>query len=102
MKPAKVPADLRPFVPIAEKWGAVNGNSEVYALADRAKANPKEMAELRSFASQFSRGPQAAFRQWRTTTSITESHEYAKFYFLFMLLDDLDIKLAEGPMSEPP
>ncbi len=91
MDPAKVPEPLKPFVPLFEKWGDARSDFSRYALADRAKANPAEMAELRDFHMRLSRIDLSSCQEW-LDGPLTESYERAKIYFTYLLFDELEIK----------
>jgi hypothetical protein len=69
----------------------------VYRLADFAEEHEECLAELELFATAWQPECGKHFDEWSDRTSLTESHEYAKFYFLLLFLDTLEVRFPKGP-----
>ena len=101
MNPANVPPELRPLIPLAQRWGAVCSNSERYEVADFADEDDARLTELTQFASRWTPLVNTAFDDWSDRTSLTESPEFCKFYFLLMMLDEMEIRISGEPRPDP-
>jgi hypothetical protein len=100
MDPAKLPAALRPFLPLFEKWGNVSSDSGRYALADRAETDPAEMQELLNWHAQLVMVDWSSLQDWWNgpISPLTENFERAKVYFTSLLLyGELEIQKRFPP-----
>ena len=87
-----VPAALHGFLPVVQRWGAVASDEERYTVADFADLREERIAELESWVSAWTPQMHVAFAQWESKTQLTECYELCKFYFLLMMLDELEIQ----------
>ena len=87
-----VPEELVPFLPVVEKWGAITSDSERYALRDKAEDDPQELKELEDFYNSWTLEHHNAYSKWGENWSLSENKTLARFYFTFMLCDELGFK----------
>lgn len=88
-----VPEALRPFLPFVERWGAIRGDEERYALADRAESSPEAMREIEEFCAAWGPEHANALERWLDRVSITDNETAARFSYTFLLIDELDLEL---------
>lgn len=96
----RVPRELHGLMPIVQAWGAVAGEEERYRLADAAEADETLLAELERVPKLWTAKAAEAFEEWSDRETLTDSYEMAKFYFTFLLLDELSITLPSH-QSDP-
>jgi hypothetical protein len=87
-----VPAALHGLLPVVERWGAATSDEERYKVADFAELHEERIAELERWVSAWTPEMHRAYDQWESKTQLTECYELCKFYFLLMLLDELEIQ----------
>ena len=95
MDPAKVPEPLRHLIPLVQKWGATASDTERYAVADAAEADEQNIAELERFVASWTDEAMRTYEEWSDRTKLVDSPEFAKFYFMFHLLDELEIRFPQ-------
>src|SRR5437868_5942581 len=88
MDPAKLPEQLRPFLPLFEKWGDVRSDTTRYALIDRALDDPSEMQELLDWHAKLTQTDLTSCQNWLEgpISPLEEHYEQAKVYFTYLLM----------------
>lgn len=90
LDPSRVPAQLRPGVPLVSRWGGARSEEDVMALAERLTDDQK--AGIQELAKWFTPQRQRVFERWADEKApIGESAESSAFYFSLKLLDALGI-----------
>jgi hypothetical protein len=74
----------------------VGSDSELYDVAEVAERDEAYLDELEAFASAWTPDAHQACDAWLDRTPITESYEAAKFYFMFGLLDAVDVPMQSA------
>lgn len=87
----KVPESLHSLVPFVQRWGAISSDREQLKVVAHAEKSDDRIAELESWAARWTPEIMAEYTKWENQTRLTDSYELQKFYFLFILFDQLEI-----------
>ena len=96
MNSAEVPALLQPLLPIVQEWSAATSDSERYDVAAFAERHDSRIAELEAWAAEWTPETQRVYDSWSGKRNLTDSYEACKFYFLLLMLDELEIPLPKA------
>jgi hypothetical protein len=96
MDPAKVPVALHPLLPIVQRWGATASDDERYRVAEFADEEESRIAELEAYVRMWTSQQNAAYSNWAGQTQLTDSYELAKFYFLSLMLYEMEIQFPKS------
>lgn len=99
--PDNVPDQLVQFLPIVQKWGAINSDTERYDSLDKAEADPTALDELEAFNNAWTPEIGELFAEWSDREPMTENDTVARFYFTLLLLDELGFKLPRDEDADP-
>jgi len=100
MEESRVPSRLRRFISIIERWGCQTSDSERYELGVRAEADPEALKELESLVRDWTEEDGKTFEDWLDREN-PWSTEAAKFYFTFMLIDEIGLRVDTGRPRDP-
>lgn len=101
MNESSVPEPLLPFVDLVHRWGAITSDSERYALSDKAEANPQSLRALEQFNNALTKDVLQAYEDWAEREPMTRNDTVARFYFTFLLLDELGFKPPRDEDFDP-
>ena len=102
MNPAKMPAEIREFLPLFELYGVVESDAARFEMADAVRADPDRLRELEDFAARFTSEKLHACDRWLQRVGLENSFEAAKVYAMFALLGALEIELPGLDISPEP
>lgn len=87
-----VPDALHGLLPVVERWSAVASDEERYTVADFAEVHQERIEELERWVIAWTPEMHRAYANWEGKTPLTECFELCKFYFLLLMLDELEIR----------
>jgi len=97
----RVPQELIPFLNVVYHWGAVESDLQRYRLANQAESRPHLLQELKEFNDAWTPELLKCHSDWADAISLTENETVARFYFTFLLLDELQFKFPRDENANP-
>ena len=98
MRAHLVPAPLRRFVPLVERWSPGVCEEDAWEFAEQAEKRPEVIKKLEEFAASWTGEVAESFHVWGVATDMgAECAEYERFANLFNLLDCLRINVPDWP-----
>jgi hypothetical protein len=83
-------------------WGAAASDEERYNVADFADGSEARIAALEAWVQSWTSEMQTAYDGWSSQTNLTDSYELCKFYFLLLMLDELEISFPSSGVPVDP